>query len=584
MKTELIEKLEGLLAEADISVVAARIKTIQREYEQHFQKGLEKARQEFMDEGGKTRDFVYTKTEEDEKIIVLLEKFRKMKKEADAKVADEQKKNLQVKKEIVKEIQDITQMSVNVGTALKKLNELQAKWKNSGAVSPHDYKDLQSDYSKAVENFNYNLNIYRALQEHDLKKNHELKAEILEKIKRLEGVENIRDVERQIKIYRNEWEEVGPVENDKWEALKAEFKAVLEIVYARVKSHYKSREEESEKNLDLRKEISAKAEAIATAEYTTEEEWQKKTEEVIALQKEWQSIGKADQKKADSAWAIFRGHCDSFFEKKKVFYGSLKEKFAEVRKQKLALIEEAEKIQSSTEWKETSEKLVQLQNRWKRIPSASVNEEHRLFFRFRKACNVFFESKRAHYDAVDDQYSGNLKIKEELLEKLNAYQHSGDLAADKNSLKVFTDEWNAAGLVPFKEKKRINDAFFQKMDELFEKLNMTNEEKAVSKFTTKIERLAASEGADTLLLREMDHFKKQIEEITGTILNYENNLGFFKHAKTKNAIMLDIEAKIEVEKGRIAEIKKKQNVIKDALKKWRESQAPVEKAAEEKAS
>jgi hypothetical protein len=581
MKTELIAKLEGLLAEADISAVAPRIKSIQREYEQLFQKSLEQSRQEFVDEGGKPRDFVYSKTEEDQKIVELLEKFRKRKKEADTKLADEQKKSLDLKREIIREIGDLTQLSSNVGAALKKLNELQGRWKETGPVSPHDYKDLQSDYSKAVENFNYNLNIYRALQEHDLKKNFELKSAILEKIRKLEENTNIKEIERLVKIFRNEWEEVGPVQNEKWEELKAEYRAVLESLYGRIKQHYKSREEELDKNLAHKKEISAKAEAIAAGEYSTEEEWQKKTDEILALQNEWKSAGRADQKKSDAIWVNFRAHCDAFFEKKKIFYSGLKEKFADIRKQKLALIEEAEKLQSGTDWKETSEKLVQLQNRWKKIPPASTNEEHRLFFRFRKACNVFFEAKRSHYEEIDNQYAGNLKTKEEILERLNAYQPSGDLQSDRNALKAFTDEWNNAGLVPFKEKKRVNDAFFQKLDELFEKLSISNEEKAIVKFTNKIERLASAENADTLLQREADHFRKQTDEINSTILTYQNNLGFFKHAKTKNAIMLDIENKIEQEKEKLNEIKKKQAVIKDAMRKLREQTAAPAKTSGE---
>lgn len=576
MKSELIEKLEGLLAEADISAVAPRIKSIQREYEQLFQKDLDKARQEFVDEGGKARDFVYAKTPEDEKIIQLLEQFRKKKKDADARLADEQTKNLEAKREIIKEINDLTQISTNVGTALKKLTELQGKWKDVGPVSPHVYKDLQAEYSKAVENFNYNLSIYRALQEHDLKKNEELKKEIIDKLKKLDEVESVKEVERLIKIYRNEWDEVGPVQNDKWEGLKSEYKAALDHAYARVKEYYKSREEESEKNLLQKKEIASKAAEIAAKEYSSEDEWQKRTEEIIALQDKWKTVGKADQKKSDAVWASFREQCDLFFTKKKEFYAGLKERYSEARTVKMKLIEEAEKLQTSTDWKDTSDKLIQLQNRWKKAPPVAQHEEHRLFFRFRKACNTFFEAKRAHFEAVDNQYADNLKAKEEILERINAFQLSGDASADRNSLKSFADEWNKAGLVPFKEKKRVNDAFYGKLDELFEKLNVSAEEKAQVKFQNKIERLISSDGGEQSLIRESEHFRKQVDEINKSINTYENNLGFFKHAKTKNAIMIEIEEKIVSEKKRLEDIRKKQSAIREALRKLKEQNSQTQ--------
>ena len=575
MKSEIISKMEELLASADISAVAPRIKNIQREYEQLFQKSLELARQEFIDGGGKARDFVYSKSEEDEKIIRLLEKFRLLKKESDQKIADEQKRNLLAKKEIIKEINDLTQLSTNVGIALKKLTELQGKWKELGAVSPHDYKDLQADYSKAVENFNYNLTIYRALQEHDLNKNEELKLAIIEKVKRLADNDNIKDVERLIKLYRNEWEEVGPVQNDKWDSLKAEYRTSLENAYSRIKEHYKLKEEESEKNLNTKNEIVNKAKLLSAQELNTEEEWQHKTDDIIALQNEWKTVGKSDKKKSDSAWAEFRACCDLFFDRKKAFYNELKEKYTKGREEKMRLIEEAEKLQQSNEWKNTSDKLIQLQNRWKKSAPVSANEEHRLFARFRKACNNFFEAKRAYHDSVDAQYEGNLKNKEALIEKLNAFTLSGDVTADKNALKEFSEEWKNAGLVPFKDKQRVNEAFFGKLDQLFDQLSISAEEKAWDRFQNKIERIASSENAEQLLLKEIDFLKKQVDEINRNIANYENNLGFFKHAKTKNQIMIDTEHKILDEKTRLEQIRKKQNVVKDFIRKLKESGTKV---------
>jgi Domain of Unknown Function (DUF349) len=567
MKSEIILKLEELLSHQDVQVVAGGVRSVQKQYEEVFQKELEKARAEFIQEGGKSRDFIYAKSQEDEKIIQLLERYRSLKKEAENKIAEDQKRNLSAKREIVREIIDLTQISTNVGTAIKKLTELQAKWKEIGAVSPHDYKDLQAEYSKAVEGFNYNLSIYRALQEHDLKKNEELKQAVIEKFKRLSENENIKEVEQLIRMYRNEWEEIGPVQNDKWETLKGEFRVVLDGAYARLKDFYRSREEEQEKNLSLKRELSAKAKLIAEAELNTEEEWQKQTDGIIALQNEWKTIGKADHKKSEQAWMEFRSHCDGFFARKKEFYSSLKEKFAKGKEEKMKLIEQAEKLQQSTDWKNTSDKLMQLQNNWKKTGAVSTNDEHRLFGRFRKACNTFFDAKRTHFEAVDAQYEGNLSAKETIIQKLNDFQLSGDTATDKASLRAFNDEWRNAGQVPFKEKQRMNEAFFGKLDELYDKLNLSAEEKARDKFLQKLERLSSGENAEQSLIKEADFLRKQIDEITRSIANYENNLGFFKHAKTKNQIMIDTEEKIATEKKRIEEVKKKIQLVREAIQK-----------------
>lgn len=573
VKADLIVKLEELLSSSDVSSVSGRVRSVQREYEEVFQKTLDAARNAFMQEGGKSKDFIYAKTAEDEKIIALLEKYRLMKKETEARIAEEQKKNLNAKREIVKEITDLTQISTNVGNAIKKLTELQGRWKEIGAVSPHDYKDLQSEYSKAVEAFNYNLSIYRALQEHDLKKNEELKLAIIEKVKRLAENENIKEVEQLIRVYRNEWEEVGPVQNDKWESLKAEYRSALESAYARLKLYYKEKEEVAEKNLLAKRTLADKAKEITSFALENEEDWQKKTDEIIALQNEWKTTGRADQKKSDEAWHSFRTICDDFFERKKQFYASLKEKYAKGREEKMKIIGEAEKLQQSNDWKSTSEKLIQLQNRWKKTSPVSVNDEHRLFGRFRKACNIFFDAKRTHFESLDSQYEGNLKVKEELIEKINAIQLSGNPTEDKTTLRQLSEEWKNAGLVPMKDKQRVNEAFYGKMDQLFEQLNLSAEEKAKDKFLNRLERLATGENGEQALQKEIDFLKRQSDEILRNIANYENNLGFFKHAKTKNQIMIDTEEKIAQEKKRLDEIKKKSSWVKDAAQKLRSGAA-----------
>ena len=229
-KAELLQKLEELIGNEDLLATAPKVKTLQKEYEKLFSEEADKARQEFIDDGGKAKEFTFAKSPEDAAIVDLFEKFRKHKKSHDDKIANEQNQNLLVKQEIIHELNSLSKLDVNVGTAIKKMRDLQAKWKESGSVSPHKYKEIQGEYSKAVENFNYNLNIYSALQDHDRKKNQEHKIELIGKLKALSENTNIKEVENLIKIYRNEWDEVGPVIQENWEDLKNQYRTALEDV------------------------------------------------------------------------------------------------------------------------------------------------------------------------------------------------------------------------------------------------------------------------------------------------------------------------------------------------------------------
>lgn len=570
MKTELIAKMEELLLK-DAGEVAADVRALQKEYQKLWTSEFETAKQAFVEEGGKTKEFEYHKQAEDIKFESLIEKFNKLKKDADNKTAAEQSRNLLVRQEIIAKIRDLSQLSENVGAAVRKLQELQTQWKETGPVSSHKYKEIQADYSRAVEDFYYNIKIFRDLQEHDLKKNLEHKTEIIGKLKLLQSLDNIKEAERLIKVYRNEWDEIGPVPNAKWDSLKQEYKTVLDETYAKIKGHYNSIEEQKEANLKAKQEIIEKVKAlIDSVAEAKAAKWNEATDKILALQGDWKGIGRTSEKDNEKIWAEFRSLCDVFFDKKKVFFSSLNEKFSANRKIKSELIAKAEALQHSTDWQKTGLDLIRLQDTWKKYPSNGDKEEPKLFSRFRKACNTFFDAKKAHYESIDAAYEQNLVKKEEILARLNELKLGEDGAANREMLKTITHEWNEAGLVPMKDKKRINDAFYNKLDELYEQMHIDKQEKAAIQFKTKLDRLASSENGFDLLLKESDHLKKLADEINGRVRTYDNNLGFFKSSKgSNNTFIKEIEEKIAAEKSKIAELTAKRKLISEELNKLR---------------
>lgn len=568
MKTTIITKLEEMLQQPEASAVAHQMRTLQKEYEKLWTAEFEKAKQEFVDEGGKAKEFEYAKHPDDIKIGQLFDKFEKKKKEDDAKLAVEQGKNLAIRQEIVAKINDLSQVSDNIGAAIKKLVELQAQWKATGAVSSHKYKEIQADYSKAIEEFNYKLSLSKQLQEHDLKRNYELKTELLEKIKNIKDQTNIKEAERLIKIYRNDWEDIGPVPNDKWDELKGSFRAALEEAYSKLKAHYHSVEEEKESNLTEKKNIIEKIKEILTKSETANgQAWNNLTNEIVTLQGEWKAIGRANAKDNDKAWAEFRELCDTFFEKKKVFFNVVHEKMSGIKAQKQELIAKVNALKESTDWQKTGLAIIKLQDAWKKVPHAG-QDENKLYNQFRAACNHFFDAKKAHFGAIDASFDTNLVVKEELLKKITEFSLSEDVAANHVALKQFSADWNAAGMVPMKDKKRINDAFYNKLDELYDKMNVSHAEKFMMQFKTKLDRFVNGESPEIALKKEADYLKKQIDEINGRIKTYDNNLGFFKtSSKGVNPFMKEIEDKINAEKQKIADFNEKRKLVMAELNK-----------------
>lgn len=577
MKAEIITKLEELLTKT-ASEVANDVRTLQKEYQKQWTTEFEQAKQAFVDEGGKAKEFVYEKNLDDQKIADLFEKHLKLKKEEDDKINREQHKNLIVRQEIIAKINDLSQMSSNVGAAIKMLQELQTQWKETGAVSSHKYKELQSEYSKVVENFYYNLKIFRELQEHDLKKNFELKEELLGKIKGIVSLENIKEAERLIKIYRNDWEEIGPVPNEKWDILKGEYRKALDEVYGKIKAFYNAAEELKEGNLQAKKNLVEKAKALlAESVGGNVGKWNETTNKLIEVQNEWKTIGRTTQKDNDIVWNEFRTVCDDFFTKKKEYFNVVHEKQGEVKKVKMELIEKAEVLQTSTDWQKTTQDLIRLQDNWKKQHLINEREEGKLFFRFRKACNAFFDAKKAHLDAQGASQEGNVKGKEEIVERINAFTLTDDASENVKALKQFSVDWNSGGQIPFKDRKRLNELFYNKLDELYEKLNLTKNEKIILQFKNKLERLLLAENAKELLQREADFLKKQIDEVQNAMKTYENNLGFFKNAKKDNPLLKEVNEKIDAEKQKIADFTAKRKLVVEEMNKLR---AASEKKAE----
>ena len=564
MKTILITKLEELLLK-EVGEVAADVRALQKEYQKLWTSEFENAKQVFIDDGGRAKEFEFPKQTNDIKFEGLLEKYSKLKKEADLKIASEQGKNLIIRQEIVSKIKDISQLSDNVGAAVRMLGELQKKWKEVGAVSSHKYKDIQAEYSKAIEDIYYNLKIFRDLQEHDLKKNFELKTEIIEKLRALQQSNKIKETERLIKIYRNEWDEIGPVPAPKWDLIKQNYKEVLDQTYIKIKAHYHSFEEQKENNLKLKQEILEKIKELISSVEPKANKWNEATEKVISFQSEWKKIGRTKENENEKTWAEFRNLCDSFFEKKKEFFTGLNQNYSNNRKIKSDLISQAEAIQNSMDWQKTGLDLIKLQDTWKKHPGNGDKEESKLFFRFRKACNTFFDAKKKHFENIEASYDINLLSKEEMLKQFNEFKLSDDNNKNREQLKSFSTEWNTIGMVPMKDKKRINDAFYTRLDAFYEEMNIDKKEKGIIQFKTKIDRLAASENAFDLLLKESDFIKKLSDEINANIRTYDNNLGFFKTSKGSNSFLKEIIDKIEIEKSKVTELAEKRKLIGEQL-------------------
>jgi hypothetical protein len=470
----------------------------------------------------------------------------------------EQEANLRLKKNLIDRLKALISEEENIGVAVSTYKEIHEAWKNVGDIPREKRQDIQTEYSKLLESFFYTLKIYRELKDHDLKRNAQLKNEIVAKIQALHAVESVKVIESTIKALQNEFEETGPVPTEEWENLKERYWEAVKAVYARIHDFYETKREELRLNIEKKQTLLTEVETfVANLSAESTKDWEALTATLLGYQDAWKQIGFGTKKENEELWGAFRAACDQFFAQKKVYFESLRASFDKIATAKQTLVDKANALKDSTDWKATSEALVRLQQEWKKLGSAGQRSEQTLWKEFRGACDSFFNAKQKHFEEMDKSNEINLAAKLDIIAKIEAYEAPEDKKQALNDLKEFSAAFNAIGKVPFKEKDTVYNAYKSAIDSHYTKLKLEGEEKEKAFFQSKLDSLKANPNADKLLDREKREFQNQIQTLKQDILQYENNLGFFSNSKGADALKKEVESKINQAKRKIEDYKRK---------------------------
>lgn len=471
--------------------------------------------------------------------------------------------NLSLKRNLINRLKEVIEKEENIGIAYSSYKEIHEAWKKVGDIAREKRDEVQHEYSRLLEDFFYNMKIYRELKEHDLKRNLQLKIEVVAQLEVLKSQESIKEVEGSLKALQNEWEEIGPVVNEEWEALKVKYWEQVRAIYDRVNVFYDIRRTNLLENLNHKKELLAQTiELISTSEANDSVKmWEETTVKLLELQEKWKAVGFGPRRENEAIWQEFRGLCDQFFAKKKQFFGKIQEKFGKIAEDKQRIIDQAIALKDSTDWKNSAEKLVQLQKQWKSCGHAGQKLEQKLWSDFRGACDSFFNNRQKHFEQQDGLLETNLLAKQAIIQNIENYVVSEDKRQVLADLKIFTEAFNTAGKVPMKEKDTVYNAYKTAIDSHYSKLKLEGDEKEKILFQARIDTLASSPDAERLFSREKSDIRQQIELIKNDMLQYENNLGFFAKSKGADLLRKEVEGKINASKNKIEALKRKLKMI-----------------------
>ncbi len=564
MRSDILKRIQDLLQNEDLEAIRKDVRSAIEDFRAMNHEDIRNQRDAWSKREERDPDdvFEYVPAPEQEAFDAAVLAFKEREKAWRHKVAEEQRANLAKKEAMLDRLRKTIQEEENIGAAFAAFHAVREEWDQVGDVPGDKYKEIHDTYYRLRDDFFYNINIYKELQENDLKKNLAVKEALLEQAKQLDGIEDLLEREKIARNLQRQWLDVGPSPRENYKELGDEFFGLVRPIYDAVKEHYDSiratHSEAAEKKAAL---IEAMRALVAEDVENTHPAWSEATGKILELQKQWKACGFAGREKNEELWTTFRDLADVFFKRKQLFYDQLKSLGKANREKKEALIAKAESLKDSTDWRATTDELIVLQKQWKEVGPCSAGEEQRLWRKFRKAQDTFFKAKKAQFADRNETEAANLKEKEALIDRIEQFALSGDRKADLDQLKAFSSEWNGIGHVPRKNLDAVMGRFRKAMDEKYDGLSALRSERSIEHYRERVGNLASNDSNQ--LRREQNILREKIDRLSSRVAKTEENIERFT-GKGAEAIREQYEKSIRADKREIEEIKEKLRLLRDA--------------------
>ncbi len=457
--------------------------------------------------------------------------------------------NFAQKQTVIEDLKNLVEKQEDVSSTFPAFRELQNRWREIGPVPATKFRDLNDTYQFYVEKFYDMVKINRDLRDLDFRKNLEAKEEFCQAAEKLSENDNVVEAFRELQKLHEQWKEFGPVAKEYRDSIWERFKAATAVINKKYQAYFEGQKEKQQENLAEKTRLCEQVEAIAEKEVKSSNEWNTLSTAIEEIQKTWRTIGFATRKENQKIYDRFRAACDKFFTRKREYYTQFKDSMNENMEKKLSLIEQAEALKDSKEWKKTAEALIALQKQWKEIGAVPRKKSEQLWKRFRAACDEFFNERDRNVRPEND-FHGNLKAKQALVDEINEYVLSGDAAADREAARAFVEKWQGIGFVPFKEKDAIQAAYTGAMQAKFPDFSLRAPRQGAG-------NSGRSAGFARRPLSEKDRLVQQYNKLQQDIDTYENNIGFFSSSKNSAPLIQKMQERIEAAKQELKDLEAK---------------------------
>lgn len=534
-KQEVVERLKEIAAsdEAPVKDEIDLLKTVF--YKLHIAE-REARLKEYIDGGGNPETYQMVPDQDEETFKAQMAVIREKRAQIMQQQEAEKQANLEKKLEIIEKIKAMTTSPDEAGKSYNEFKELQQQWKDIKNVPADKANELWRNYQLYVEQFYDLLKLNSEAREYDFKKNLEMKTKLCEAAEKLADEEDVISAFHQLQELHQQYREIGPVAKELGEEVWARFKAASTVINKRHQQHFEDLRAKEEENLARKTALCEKVEELGKAENKGAADWEKRSKEIIDIQNEWKTIGFAPQKMNVKIFERFRAACDDFFGRKAEYFKALKVTFSENIEKKKALVEKAQALADSTDWKATSDKLIALQKEWKTVGMVPKKIGDQLWQEFLGACNKFFEARNAAGAGQRNEEHANLEKKKGIIEQLKALAENA-AEATKEKVQALTEEYNKVGHVPYKEKDKLYEAYHEVLDRIYKELNISTKRRRLNDFKANIKNVA--KRGEEALDNERGRLARRFEQLKQEIQTYENNLGFLNASSKKGNSLID---------------------------------------------
>ena len=471
---------------------------------------------------------------------VIYSKYKKEKKLHRKRIEKDEKLNLEIKKDIISEIKELTlEVEIKKDT-YNKFKELQKKWRNTGFVSIKHKNEIWQTYNHFVEVFYDYLKLNKDLRDMDFKKNLESKEELCKKAEKLFSLKSLNKMHEELQNLHEKWKNIGPVKKESREKLWERFQLASKKINKKRNDYYLDLKTKDQEKIKLKKEICVEIIELSKINFKSHKQCNDTTNKVDDFSKKWKLIGRVNKKDNKECWKEYREALNKFYKQKNIFYKKKKEDSKKTILLKTQICEKAEKIENDTNWNETSKKLINLQKEWKKTGFVKGKLNDQLWNRFKKSCDKFFNSKKKNQNKLNQEESKKLNSKKDIISLISNYKIGKDSKKVIQFIDEKIDEWNKVGAT--KNTSILNNNLTNVYTELLENLKIEGKELSKIKSNFSIKLLESNP-------KELKIYKtnliEKIKEKEKEIDLFETNKSFLVSVKSNNSLRNQINNKIE---------------------------------------